>query len=197
MGECDRMSDAEWLAEQFEEKRAHLRSVAYRMLGSLPDAEDQRASLTQQVVADLAALCSCCHQQPFSGASDLTMSQMRLLWLLEAEGPLALRSIASALGRSPSTASQLVERLVRRGLIERTEDAHDRRRIECQLTAVARERLGRTQVGDGGRLIQLLERHSASDLQQVARGLGRLVAALQQPERETEQRGRRGSSPAL
>src|SRR5438034_5066797 len=34
------MSDSDWLAERFEEKRAHLRGVAYRMLGSLPDADD-------------------------------------------------------------------------------------------------------------------------------------------------------------
>jgi RNA polymerase sigma-70 factor (ECF subfamily) len=34
------MSDRNWLAEQFEENRGHLRGVAYRMLGSLPEAED-------------------------------------------------------------------------------------------------------------------------------------------------------------
>src|SRR5688572_4424486 len=34
------MDEYEWLAERFEEKRAHLRSVAYRMLGSLSEAED-------------------------------------------------------------------------------------------------------------------------------------------------------------
>jgi RNA polymerase sigma factor (sigma-70 family) len=31
---------SEWLAKQFEENRPHLRGVAYRMLGSLDDAED-------------------------------------------------------------------------------------------------------------------------------------------------------------
>jgi len=34
------MSDADWLAERFEAERARLKSVAYRMLGSVDDAED-------------------------------------------------------------------------------------------------------------------------------------------------------------
>jgi RNA polymerase sigma factor (sigma-70 family) len=34
------MSDQEWLAEGFEEHRARLRAVAYRMLGSLSEADD-------------------------------------------------------------------------------------------------------------------------------------------------------------
>jgi RNA polymerase sigma factor (sigma-70 family) len=34
------MRENDWLAERFEENRAHLRTVAYRMLGSLTDAED-------------------------------------------------------------------------------------------------------------------------------------------------------------
>src|SRR6476646_2742451 len=36
---CD-MSDRDWLAEQFEEHRAHLRRVAYRMLGTIDDSDD-------------------------------------------------------------------------------------------------------------------------------------------------------------
>ena len=34
------MDEHEWLAEQFEANRAHLRAVAYRMLGDLPEADD-------------------------------------------------------------------------------------------------------------------------------------------------------------
>jgi len=34
------MDEREWLAEQFENNRAHLRGVAYRMLGSLNEADD-------------------------------------------------------------------------------------------------------------------------------------------------------------
>ncbi len=34
------MDDHDWLAERFEAHRAHLRAVAYRMLGSLAEADD-------------------------------------------------------------------------------------------------------------------------------------------------------------
>ena len=34
------MDENDWLAERFEEHRTHLRAVAYRMLGSLTEAED-------------------------------------------------------------------------------------------------------------------------------------------------------------
>ena len=34
------MDEHEWLAERFEEHRGHLRAVAYRMLGSLSEADD-------------------------------------------------------------------------------------------------------------------------------------------------------------
>jgi len=34
------MDEHDWLAEQFEGNRAHLRAVAYRMLGSVSEAED-------------------------------------------------------------------------------------------------------------------------------------------------------------
>jgi RNA polymerase sigma-70 factor, ECF subfamily len=34
------VDEHDWLAERFEADRNHLRAVAYRMLGSLDDADD-------------------------------------------------------------------------------------------------------------------------------------------------------------
>ena len=34
------MTERDWLAEQFESNRSHLRAVAFRMLGSLNEADD-------------------------------------------------------------------------------------------------------------------------------------------------------------
>src|SRR5262245_8089196 len=40
-GRAERVMDgSEWLARRFEEHRTHLRAVAYRMLGSLAEADD-------------------------------------------------------------------------------------------------------------------------------------------------------------
>lgn len=54
------MASPEWLAEQFEEHRAHLRGVAYRLLGSVSEAEDAVQEswirLGRTDVADIANL---------------------------------------------------------------------------------------------------------------------------------------------
>jgi len=34
------VDETAWLAARFEEHRSHLRAVAYRMLGSVPEADD-------------------------------------------------------------------------------------------------------------------------------------------------------------
>jgi RNA polymerase sigma-70 factor (ECF subfamily) len=34
------MDENQWMAERFEKHRTHLRAVAYRMLGSLTEADD-------------------------------------------------------------------------------------------------------------------------------------------------------------
>jgi len=34
------MDERDWLAERFEEHRSHVRAVAYRMLGSVSEADD-------------------------------------------------------------------------------------------------------------------------------------------------------------
>ena len=43
------MEEHEWLADRFEAHRAHLKAVAYRMLGSLSDAERAALALTEAV----------------------------------------------------------------------------------------------------------------------------------------------------
>ena len=43
------MNEEDWLVERFEEHRTHLRGVAYRMLGSLSEADDAVQETWQRV----------------------------------------------------------------------------------------------------------------------------------------------------
>ena len=53
------MTDSNWLAEQFEQQRPHLRTIAYRMLGSVTESDDAvqeawlRLSRSEQAVENL------------------------------------------------------------------------------------------------------------------------------------------------
>ncbi|HKN96237.1 MAG TPA: sigma factor, partial [Pseudonocardiaceae bacterium] len=44
------MDERDWLTERFEEHRGHLRSVAYRMLGSASEADDAVQEAWQRVI---------------------------------------------------------------------------------------------------------------------------------------------------
>jgi len=86
-------------------------------------------------VAQLARL-----QRPASGAApgwlaqELTFSQARVLFLLRDEGRLTMSGLAERLGVTSATASGIVERIERRGLVQRIHREDDRRIVECALT---------------------------------------------------------------
>lgn len=60
---------------------------------------------------------------------DLTLPQLTALFMLSRSGPTSVGQLASKLGTRLSSASVLVDRLVHAGLVERSPDPSDRRRI--------------------------------------------------------------------
>ena len=68
------------------------------------------------------------------GGVDLTLPQVKTLALLETRGPLSMTSIACLMGRTVSAMTQLIERLVEKGLVTRQSGPPDRRRVICALT---------------------------------------------------------------
>ena len=71
---------------------------------------------------------------PPSPARDLTLGQIRLLFLLRSEGPQAMGRIADVFDLSSTAATGFVERVERHGLVERRHRSDDRRIVECALT---------------------------------------------------------------
>jgi DNA-binding MarR family transcriptional regulator len=64
----------------------------------------------------------------------LSMPQFSILMRLHYRGECGISNISEHMDISAAAASQLVERLVQSGLIERTEDPHDRRARQLRLT---------------------------------------------------------------
>ena len=65
---------------------------------------------------------------------DLTLGQLRFLHALNRAGSLSMGHVAEQLGVTLTTASQFVNRLERRGYVERLHRDDDRRVVECRLT---------------------------------------------------------------
>ena len=71
---------------------------------------------------------------------DLTMTQLKVVMLLFQESSLRVKDVADFLGVSNPTASDLVDRLVERGvIIRRHGDLTDRRTVLCSLSSQARD----------------------------------------------------------
>src|SRR5215212_2293842 len=65
---------------------------------------------------------------------DLTMPQLKVLFLLYAEDGASMGRLASALGVTLSTVTGIVDRLVEHAMVQRQEDPQDRRLVVCRLT---------------------------------------------------------------
>jgi DNA-binding MarR family transcriptional regulator len=70
---------------------------------------------------------------------DVTLPQYRALVVLAARGPQRAVDLAAGLGVTPSTASRMIERLVRKRLVGRTRTQEDRRTLRVQLTEAGRQ----------------------------------------------------------
>src|SRR5262245_24339307 len=68
----------------------------------------------------------------------LTMTQLRLPFLLRASDGLCAGDIADQLRVTPSTLTRIMDRLVRHELVHRETDCNDRRMVRHHLTAEAR-----------------------------------------------------------
>lgn len=66
----------------------------------------------------------------------LTLSQYRMLVVLDARGPSSLARLAEHLEVNPSTALRMVERLSAAGMVDKAANPDNRREVRLHLTAV-------------------------------------------------------------
>lgn len=101
-----------------------------------------------------------------------------------AEGPAySLAELAERTHTDSSSVSVVVSRLVERGLVKRTADTDDRRRIVLALTPAGRALVRRAPRSAHDRIAGAARSLGARDLDALARSLGTLVEALGGAER--------------
>ena len=75
--------------------------------------------------------------------SDMTVAQLRVLLLLHTEGQSRMSSIAVTLGIAVSTATGIIDNLVKKGLVARSANTEDRRVVICALSPQGQEIINR------------------------------------------------------
>jgi DNA-binding MarR family transcriptional regulator len=73
---------------------------------------------------------------------DISIPHVRALLLLEQDGPMRMGSIALCLGRAVSATTVVIDRLVKKGFVDRVADPDDRRVVLCQLTDEGEKAIG-------------------------------------------------------
>jgi DNA-binding MarR family transcriptional regulator len=86
----------------------------------------------------------------------MTLLQLTALHLISALAPVTLTDLAQALGTRPPATSAMVARLTHIGLVRRTPDPHNRRRVQLTLTADAESIIGDTDPDTARRLQAVL-----------------------------------------
>jgi DNA-binding MarR family transcriptional regulator len=117
-------------------------------------------------------------------ALDLTMAQLKALFVLAEDAGLTVGGLANLLGIGKPAASILVERLVQLQLVTRAEDVHDRRRTLVRLTPRGEDLASELRRGGDDRMRALLAQLAAGDLAALVQGLQALAEVTAAPSRQ-------------
>ena len=111
------------------------------------------------------------HQWIAEGPAERTeRARRKLLGAVAAGEPATLNDVARSLGRGAPAVSRSVDALVRAGVVERTQDPDNRRRLALRLTQRGREQLG-ARIAGGSALRSKLERMAHSELRALERAI--------------------------
>jgi DNA-binding MarR family transcriptional regulator len=118
-------------------------------------------------------------------ATGLSMPQFSILMQLHYHGGCGISDISERFEITPPAASQMVERLVQSGLVERLEDPNDRRARQLALTARGAAMIAEGSAARYRWLDSLVEALSPAERETVARAMQLLIAAAQQADQST------------
>src|SRR5205814_8378751 len=124
-------------------------------------------STPEALAARFAAIA---HQWVAEGPAERTeRARRKLLAAIGSNEPATLSDVAKALGRGAPAVSRSVDALVRAGLVERTQNPDNRRRLALRLTEAGRNFLATAPTGS--LLATRLDRLAHSELRAIERAL--------------------------
>jgi DNA-binding MarR family transcriptional regulator len=122
----------------------------------------------------------------------LTIAQLKSLFFIRNQGSTNLGALAAALGVTPTNTTGIIDRLVKQGLVSRTENPENRRMLLLQATDKGEELVAKLRSRRTSYLSGVLNRMSLDELDRLARGLAAFVEAADAQEAEMHDK----SSPA-
>ena len=94
--------------------------------------------------------------------SEMTLAQLLALHFISAKAPVTLITLSETLGTRPPATSAMVDRLAQAGLVHRTPDLNDRRRVLLAVTGQASAMIGKIDLQTARRLQVVLNSMSAA-----------------------------------
>jgi len=114
----------------------------------------------------------------------LTMTQLRVLFVLRAEDGASAGALAESLRVTPSTLTRIVDRLVRQRLVRRETGHGDRRLVRHHLSATGARTVEEMERRGRARMDEVMDRLSAPQLERLVLALEDLIAGLDAQEAE-------------
>jgi DNA-binding MarR family transcriptional regulator len=96
-------------------------------------------SMVDAVLSASRVLVAIAARSLADAGEEVTLTQYRSLVVLASRGPQSMAELADAVAVTPPTASRLCDRLVKKGLVRRRTDRHDRRQVQIALTPLGRD----------------------------------------------------------
>jgi DNA-binding MarR family transcriptional regulator len=116
----------------------------------------------------------------------LTIAQLKSLFFITDQGSTTSGKLAITLGVTPTNMTGIIDRLVRQGLVSRTEDAQDRRSLSIRATDQGEELVSKLRSRRTDYLSGVLNRMHVDELTGMAQGLAAFVEAAEAREAELQ-----------
>ncbi|MFF9869726.1 MarR family winged helix-turn-helix transcriptional regulator [Streptomyces sp. NPDC013953] len=151
---------------------------------------DAAAHAAREVIELLEVLWN--KGRDMTSSAPVSSSQLRVLYILERDQPINLRTLGEVLGSAPSSVSRMCDRLDALGFIERSPSSASRRELELRLSSRGDSYLKTLRGRREAALLDVISSMPPAERAALAAGLSsfRLAVADTEPEQRAAGDGR-------